>query len=269
MNISAVVLTRNEVKNIKKCLDSLDFCEEIIIIDDFSTDKTTEIIQNLKSKVKIYSRKLGGDFAAQRNFGLSKAKSDWILFLDADEEITPELKKEIANNIKSENSTEAFFLKRRDYFWGRELRHGELAKVTSKGLIRLVKKDSGKWMGNVHEVFHTARNCKTLNGHINHYPHPTLSEFIKDINKYSTLRAHELQRRGYETNLFKIVFMPIIKFIFNYFIMLGFLDGAAGFTYSFMMSFHSFLVRSKLYQLNYLGHPESSEGSSDEGSANN
>ncbi|EKE21361.1 MAG: Glucosyltransferase, partial [uncultured bacterium] len=170
MNISAVVLTKNEEKNIKKCLESIDFCEEIIILDDFSTDKTIEIVHKILKIHKVYKvlqRKLNGDFAAQRNYGLSKATRDWVLFLDADEEISPELKKEIVSCIKDKDSIEAFYLKRRDFFWDRELKHGELSSVTKKGLIRLVKKESGKWMGNVHEVFHTAQNCKILNGYIN------------------------------------------------------------------------------------------------------
>jgi hypothetical protein len=104
-------------------------------------------------------------------------------------------------------------------------------------------------MGTVHEVFYTADNVGQLENFINHYPHPTLSEFINDINNYSSIRAEELFTQGVRTNVFQIIFYPLIKFKYNYFILFGFLDGPAGFVYSFMMSFHSFLVRSKLYQL--------------------
>ncbi|MEK7523386.1 MAG: hypothetical protein AAB569_07385, partial [Patescibacteria group bacterium] len=114
---------------------------------------------------------------------------------------------------------------------------------------RLVKKNSGTWMGTVHEVFHTANEVGQLNGYLNHYPHPTLKEFINDINYYSSIRAEELFNRQTKTNIFKIIFFPFGKFIYNYFLNFGFLDGPAGFTYAFMMSFHSFLVKSKLYQL--------------------
>lgn len=253
MKITAVVLTKNEEKNIERCLKSLDFCDEIVIVDDYSTDKTLGIIQkleiksqNLKSKVKIYNRKLKEDFAQQRNFGLSKANNEWVLFVDADEVVTEELKLEIQS---SKLEKDAFYIKRRDYFWGNELKYGEVRQIRQIGLIRLIRKDSGLWMGDVHEVFHTAKNIGQLNGFLNHYPHPTLKEFISDVNRYSSIRAEELFNRGKETNVFEIIFFPFCKFFYNYFINLGFLDGPAGFTYAFMMSFHSFLVRSKLYQL--------------------
>ena len=257
MKISAVVLTKNEEKNIERCLKSLDFCNEIIIVDDYSTDKTLGIIQklevksqNLKSKVKIFNRELKEDFAQQRNFGLSKASNEWVLFVDADEEITKELTGEIVKLLNGYIVKEnAFYLKRRDYFWNQELKFGEVKKIRDLGIVRLVKKNSGTWMGNVHEVFHTAKNAKQLKCFLNHYPHNTLKEFIGDINRYSDIRAKELFNLGTKTNIFEIIFFPLGKFIYNYILNLGFLDGPTGFTYSFMMSFHSFLVRSKLYQL--------------------
>lgn len=256
MKISAVILTKNEEKNIERCLRSLDFCDEIIIVDDYSTDKTLEIVNKVFKVIKfikyrIFERKINNDFAEQRNFGLSKATNDWVLFIDADEEISEELKKEIIglDPRLHRNNTNAYFLKRRDYFWNQELKFGEVKKVRDQGIVRLVKKGSGTWMGDVHEVFHTADNIGKLNGFINHYPHPTLKEFINDINHYSDIRAEELFDREAVTNIFEIIFFPFGKFIYNYFFNLGFLDGPAGFAYSFMMSFHSFLVRSKLYQL--------------------
>jgi glycosyltransferase involved in cell wall biosynthesis len=244
MKITAVVLTKNEDKNIKRCLQSLDFCDEVIVIDDFSTDKTVELIKN--PKVKVLKRKLNNDFAQQRNYGLEKASNNWVLFIDADEELTDELKSEI-KNLKFQS--EAYYIKRQDIFWGKTLRYGEVRQMRLSGLIRLIRKGSGLWMGDVHEVFHTAKNYGSLNGFINHYPHPTLKEFINDVNYYSSIRAEELFNHGVKTNILEIMFLPSGKFIYNFFLNLGFLDGPAGFTYAFMMSFHSFLVRAKLYQL--------------------
>lgn len=255
MKLSAVVLTKNEEKNIERCLKSLDFCDEIIIVDDYSTDNTKNIIlkikdQNDKSNIKIFEKKLDNDFAQQRNFGMSKASNEWVLFVDADEEVTKELTGEIVKLLNGYIVKEnAFYLKRRDYFWDQELKFGEVSKVHNLGIVRLIKKNSGKWMGSVHEVFHTAKNIGQLTGFINHYPHPTLKEFIKDVNRYSGIRAKELYDRETKINIFEIVFFPFGKFFYNYFLNLGFLDGPAGFTYAFMMSFHSFLVRTKLYQL--------------------
>ena len=257
MKISAVVLTKNEVKNIERCLKSLLFCDEIIVVDDYSTDKTTETVHKvLESRgrvtrpvhniYKIYERKLNNDFAQQRNYGLSKVSNEWVLFVDADERISENLKFEI-QNLKFD--ADAYYIRRRDYFWGKELVYGEVRQIRQIGLIRLIRKGSGQWMGTVHEVFHTANKVGQINGFLNHYPHPTLKEFIKGINHYSNIRAEELFNRGVKINIFEIIFFPFGKFLYNYFLNLGFLDGPVGFTYAFMMSFHSFLVRAKLYQL--------------------
>jgi len=255
MNLSAVVLTKNEEKNIERCLKALDFCNEIIVVDDYSTDNTKNQIskiknQNDKLNIKILNNNLNNDFAQQRNFGLLKSSNDWVLFIDADEEVSKELKKEIVSLFHgSIVKTNAFNLRRRDYFWNQELRYGEVKKVREQGIARLVRKNAGTWMGSVHEVFHTAKNIGQLYGFLNHYPHPTLKEFISDVNNYSSIRAEELFKRGVKTNIFEIIFFPFGKFIYNYFLNFGFVDGPAGFTYAFMMSFHSFLVRAKLYQL--------------------
>src|SRR5216684_4115292 len=100
--ITVVILTKNEENNIRNCINSLLWCDEIIIIDDYSTDATLLEISNLKSqnlKIKIFKRKLNNDFAIQRNFGLSKAKGEWILFIDADEIVSKLLKREILSKI--------------------------------------------------------------------------------------------------------------------------------------------------------------------------
>ena len=258
MKLSTVILTKNEEKNIERCLKSLDFCDEIIIVDDYSSDKTLEKIKTLKSeignksKIEVYQRNLNGDFAAQRNFGMEKASGEWVLFVDADEEVNENLKLEI-RNLKLEKKIAAYYIKRRDWFWGREVRFGEVGQIRQRGLIRLIRKGLGKWEGKAHEEL-KVKNQKLkvgrLKNYLNHYPHPTIKEFLKEINFYSSLRADELFQQGKRTNIFEIVLFPLGKFFLNYFLRLGFLDGAVGFVYAFMMSFHSFLVRGKLYMLN-------------------
>jgi len=169
MKISAVVLTKNEEKNIGRCLKSLDFCDEMIIVDDYSTDNTKNQIskikdQNDKLNIKIFEKHLNNDFAEQRNFGMKKTNNDWVLFIDADEEVTKELTGEIVKLLNSYIVKEnAFYLRRRDYFWNQELKFGEVRQIRQMGLIRLIKKNSGIWMGTVHEVFHTAKNVSRLN----------------------------------------------------------------------------------------------------------
>ena len=248
MKISAVILTKNEENNLERCLKSVLFCDEIVIIDDFSTDKTLEIAKRYKAKV--FKRELNNNFSSQRQFAFSRAGGEWLLFIDADEEVSLELKNDIKNVFSHGNQKiVAYYIKRRDFWWGRELKYGETQKARNKGLIRLIRKNHGLWHGFVHEVFKTKEATSCLSGFLNHYPHPTLTEFISDVNRYSSLRAKELFSQKKRTNICQIILYPLFKFKLNYFIYLGFLDGVPGFVYAFMMSFHSFLVRVKLYQL--------------------
>jgi len=261
--LSAVVLTKNEEKNIERCLNSLDFVDEIVVVDDYSIDNTLNQIskikyQNEKTKFKIFQRKLNSDFSKQRNFGMEKASGEWVLFLDADEEVSPDLKEEIKEVIRyatlERDDLVGFYIKRRDFFWGKEVKFGEVLKVRKKGILRLIKKGFGKWEGKVHEKLQVTSyklQVVSLKNFINHYPHPTIKDFLQEINFYSSLRANELFEQGKKTNILEIIFYPLFKFILNYFIYLGFLDGPPGFVYAFMMSFHSFLVRGKLYIKNY------------------
>ncbi|MEK7079437.1 MAG: glycosyltransferase family 2 protein [Patescibacteria group bacterium] len=252
MKISAIILTKNEEKNIERAIKSVAFCDEIIIVDDLSSDNTLENAQitndkyQIKSKFQILKHESKGDFAAQRNWAMEKAKNERVLFLDADEEVSEELKSEIIKIAR--NDINAYYIKRRDFWWGRELKFGETAKTRNKGIIRLVKKGSGKWKGVVHEEFVTDLPVGQLRGFLNHNPHPTLKEFIHDINLYSSIRARELQKQGKKGNILPVLLYPPAKFFLTFFIYLGFLDGAAGFAYAFLMSFHSFLVRAKLFQ---------------------
>ena len=278
VKLTAIILTKNEEKNIERCLKSVDFCDEVIVVDDFSEDKTVELVNKVfkvhkvDKDYKVFQRKLNNDFAMQRNFAMEKASGEWVLFIDADEEVTQELKNEISrvilnsflraqdysliqdlNQIPNQvrNDIGAYYLKRRDFWWGRELIYGETSKIRQVGLIRLIRKNSGKWEGKVHEEFRIKNSelkINLLNNFINHYPHQNVKEFLEEINFYSTLRAREMRGQGKNSNIFEIIFYPLLKFLLTYIIKLGFLDGSAGFAYAFFMSFHSFLVRAKLYR---------------------
>lgn len=242
--ISSVVLTKNEEKNIKDCLDSLRWCDEIVVIDDFSEDKTTEIAK--KYGARISKRALDNDFASQRNFGLEKAKGDWVLFVDADERVSQSLQEEILKLLGQNTSYIGFYLHRRDFMWGKELKHGEPGNVR---LLRLAKRDSGKWERRVHEVWDVKGRVGELKNPLIHYPHPTLREFIAEVDWMSTLHAQENKREGKKSNLFKIVLFPKMKFLNNWILKRGFLDGTPGFLVAMVMAFHSFLSWGKLWLL--------------------
>ena len=246
MSLSVIILAKNEEQNLPRVIKSVDFADEILVFDDGSIDKTKEIAEKYQAQVIKLGQ--GLDFSEKRNRAMQEAKNEWLLFIDADEEMTKELKTEIISLLERPEFA-AYYLKRRDFFWGKELKHGELKKVYEQGIIRLMKKNSGKWVGKIHEVFVTGSPTSRLKNFINHYPHPTIKIFLEKVNSYSTQRAQELFDSGKKTNILEIIFLPWGKFILNYFIYLGFLDGPAGFVYAFMMSFHSFLVRGKLSEI--------------------
>lgn len=241
MNLSAIVIAKNEEEDIGDCIKSLKFCDEVIIIDDFSTDETVKIAKKLKAKV--YKRKLANDFSSQRNFGLKKAKGEWVLFLDADEIISDRLSKEILKSVKNP-SFNGYFLKRKDNFKGMFLKYGETGTIR---LLRLGRRKSGKWIRKVHEHWEIEGKVGELRNPIIHYPHKIFRDFIKNVNVYSSIHAKENYKEGKNSSILKIIIIPVAKFINNYVYKLGFLDGSFGFVVSATMSFHSFLSWSKLW----------------------
>lgn len=247
--ISAVILTKNEEKNIKKCLESIKWCDEIIIIDDKSSDKTLEIAR--KYKTIIYENPLNNDFSWQRNFGLSKASNEWVLFIDADEAVSDALAYEISNAItlKDQNlrNFNGFYIKRSDFMWGKVLKHGETGGIK---LLRLGRKGCGIWEGKTHEKWKTEGLTGKLVNPILHFPHQTLGEFLKEINFYTDVRAEELKSKDVKVPSVSILFYPLGKFFLNFILKKGYMDGMQGLIFAIMMSFHSFLVRGKLWMKN-------------------
>ena len=245
MNLSAIVLTKNEEKEIKECFECLNFCDEIIIIDDNSSDRTIDFAK--KMGARVYKRKLGKNFAAQRNFGLSKARGKWVLFVDADERVSEFLRNEIIQitNDPTINYLGLYF-KRDDYIWGRKLKHGETANVK---LLRLARRKAGRWTRRVHEIWNVVGRTRDLKNPLIHYPHSTLADFITSVNFTSSLHARANLEEGKKSSLTKIIVWPIGKFVSNYIFKRGFLDGIQGFIVALVMSFHSYLAWSKLWFL--------------------
>ncbi|MFA5749632.1 MAG: glycosyltransferase family 2 protein [Candidatus Shapirobacteria bacterium] len=249
-NISLVLLTKNESKNLEKNFDWLDSCrriKEIIIVDDNSTDNTLEIAQNFNSKtrsVQIFNRGLDGDFSAQRNFAVSKTKYNWVFYLDADERPSKKLIRFLNHIDKLKYKNYSF--KRHDTFLKHELKYGETAYLD---FVRLFKKKYGHFVGQVHEDWQSPKIIKETKLIIYHNSHSTLKSFIQKINFYTDIRSKELFDQNITTNIFEIIFFPIGKFIQNYFLRLGFLDGTPGIIMALCMSFHVFLNKAKLWHL--------------------
>ena len=241
--ISAVILTHNNEDSIGRTLASVSWCDERIVMDDMSTDTTVDIAK--KHGAVVYKRDLLDDFAAQRNVALAKTKGEWVLFVDSDEVIPSELAREIQSSMTDTHSTIAgYFCKRTDVMWGRELRHGETTHVM---LLRLAKKNAGVWRGRINEIWDIQGKTEIFHTPILHFPHPNVAQFLSEINRYSTIRARQLHEKGIRTNLFEIIAYPVGKFFLNYVWRLGILDGMPGAASAILMSFHSFLVRAKLW----------------------
>jgi len=249
-NLSLILLTHNESKNLEKNFDWLKNCRairEIVVVDDDSTDNTIEIAQKLASKhriITILHRELNNDFSAQRNFAISKCKYNWIFWLDADEKPTKKLIRFL--NHFNKHQYKSFSFKRQDIFLKHTLKHGE---NSSLNFIRLFNKKYGKLTGQVHEIWKTNKTTKQTKLVILHYSHTTIKSFIQKINFYTDIRSQELFNQKIHTNIFQIIFFPIGKFIQNYFFRLGFLDGTPGIIMSLCMSFHVFLNKAKLWHL--------------------
>ena len=241
--ISAVVLTRNEEEIIGLCLKSLSWVDDLVVVDDDSSDKTVSFAKELGARV--FSHSLENNFSQQRNFALEKARGKWVLFVDADEQVTIELKEEILREIKKD-AFNGFLIKRNDFLWGREMKWGELKNIW---LLRLGKKDKGTWQRRVHENWLVEGKIGKLKHPLLHHSHSSLTDLLTKINFYSTLHADCLSKEGKSGSCLKIFFYPSLKFVNNYFLKLGFLDGTRGLVINMIMSLHSFLAQGKLFLL--------------------
>ena len=241
--LTAVILAKNEARNLPACLKSLQFADQILVIDDNSADQTVQIAK--KHGARAITHPLSGDYAAQHNFAISAVKSGWILFVDADERVSQPLAAEITQAITRIEYT-GYYLRRLDQLWGRQLHYGDTGRVW---LLRLARKGAGQWSGRVHETWNIIGRTKRLKSPLDHLPHPSVVDFLHRINFYSTLRAEELQTQGKKSSLVQIIFYPLFKFLRLYILSLGFLDAIQGFIHAMMMAFYSFLVRGKLWLL--------------------
>jgi glycosyltransferase involved in cell wall biosynthesis len=245
-NLSVVIITKDEEKNIGRCLESIkDIADEIIIIDSFSTDKTREICSAYR--VKFLTREWLG-YTETKNFGNSLATGEYILSLDADEELSAELKSGINHLKNSDNLAEAYSFNRLTSFCGRWIRHGGWYPDRK---IRLWKKDTAYWEGLVHEklVLENKSAIEHLRGDILHHSYYSINDYLKQMIRYTDLAAEENLRRGKKAPLIRLILSPFSKFIGGYFLRAGFLDGFSGLTISILSSTATYLKYAKTRQL--------------------
>ncbi|BDU49680.1 glycosyltransferase [Haliovirga abyssi] len=242
MKISVSMITYNEENKLEKTLKSVyNWVDEIVIVDSYSSDKTVEIAKKYGAKVYIEDWK---GFGKQKNSALEKCTGDWILLIDADEEITENLRDEILNIINSDKIEKNVYKIPRISWWFGKKTHEK------DSVIRLVKKDSGKYNEKeVHEEFVTKENIGVLKNSINHYTYVSLEEYFMKFNKYTTLAALELRKKGRKFNLGRLFFEPIRNFLKIYIGKKGILEGYYGFLRAILSGMYGIVRYSKLYLL--------------------
>ncbi len=240
--ISACVIARNEAERLPACLERLAWADEVVLVDDESTDGTADVARRFGARVFV--RALGGDFAAQRNFALERASGDWVLFVDADEHVEPPLRDEIVAAV-GDAAVNGYALRRQDVTFGHALRYGESMRVP---LLRLARREAGRWHGRVHEVWRVARPIRVLREPLLHHSHRTIAAFIRKVNDQSALAAARLTDEDRTGNAWQLVAYPLASFLRNYVVRQGFRDGVPGLVYAILMTLHPFLARAKAWE---------------------
>ena len=245
MRLSVIVITKNESSHIGDCLDSVSFADEIIVVDSGSSDNTMNIAK-AKGALVTQTTDWPG-FGQQKNRALDLATGDWVLSIDADERVTPELAQEIIHEL-SQPRADAYKIARLSNFEGRWIRH---SGWWPDHVLRLFKRGTARFKDvPVHESVQTASTVAVLKGHFLHYPYANLEVFIAKINMYSTHAAAMMHAKGKKTSVLGATGHAIWTFIRIYLIRLGFLDGKEGFTLAVMAAAGSFFRYNKLLLLN-------------------
>ena len=242
--ITAIIPTLNEEIHIVDAIKSVDFADEIIVIDSYSTDKTVELAH--AANVRIVQHQFI-DFSSQKNYAIDQATHNWIYVLDADERVTPQLRDEILEQIENTDEFVGFYIFRTFYFAGRKLSYSGWQRDK---VIRLFRKDKCRYNGKlVHESITTEGEIGFLKNKLEHYSYRSYDHYINKLNHYSSLKAQSLHNKGKKVTLYHLLIKPPARFIIHYFIRLGFLDGFPGFIISVVQSYGVLTRYIKLWLL--------------------
>lgn len=247
MTISACITTHNEELNIERTLKSLDWVDEIILVDCESTDSTIEIAQ--KFKCKIFSQPNDSNLNVNKNYGFTNTSSDWILCLDADEVIPKTLEQEIRLLLDSLVEENGFFIRRKNNYFGRFLMHG--GNYPDKQL-RLFRKNFGKFPAkHVHERLEVKGKVGILREPFEHYPYRDIKQYIEKLNFYTTFECGFRLQQGIKFSIprfLMILLSAFFRFLRRYIFKLGFLDGFQGFAAAFFDFVSQILIQIKLWE---------------------
>jgi glycosyltransferase involved in cell wall biosynthesis len=242
--LSAVLITRNAANVLEPCLESLAFADEIVVIDSGSNDGTADIAQRYRARV-VQKEWLG--FGRQKQFAVEQARNDWVLCLDADERVSPELAASIQAALASPVSP-VYRMPRRNRFLGRWLAHGEGYPDWSP---RLFNRMNARWSDDlVHEKVLFAVTPGTLRGDLMHDSTDDLANYLDRQNRYTTLAARQAFERRTSVGVVHLLLSPVVRFFKFYILRLGFLDGVPGLLHISIGCMNSYMKYAKLIELN-------------------
>ena len=241
--ISGLVITYNEEKNIAAIIENLNFVDELIILDSFSSDKTKEIATSF-SNVTFIQNKFE-DFTKQRNLALSKSKYSWILFLDADERIPEDLKNEILNEVKKPKTASAYYFYRKFMFKDKPLHYS--GWQTDKN-IKLFKKEKAIYRIDrlVHEKLIIEGSEEKLKNKLIHFSYTDYESYKQKMINYGNLKAKELFLKNFKPNLVHFYVKPVYKFLYSYLIRFGIFDGKRGIIICYLNAMSVFVTYQKI-----------------------
>ncbi len=245
MKISATIITFNEQKNIARAIESLRCCEEVVVVDSGSTDRTAEIASRLGARVVEHPWE---GFAKQKNVASEAAAHDWILSIDADESLSEALEAEIWQLKKKGPEYDAYTMPRLAQYLGRWILHSGWHPDRK---IRLYNRGKGRWVGNyVHESVAVDGRIGHLDANLLHYTCDSLSEHLETMNRYTTLAAQQLVAEKVPIGMRHLLLDPPWTFIRNYFLKRGFLDGVEGLAICYMAATYNFVKYAKAKFMN-------------------
>lgn len=232
MKITAIAITFNEAEAIESFIKSLWFVDEIVIVDSFSTDDTVALAST-SDKVTVHQRTFD-NFSAQKNFALSKATNNWVVFFDPDEEITKELANEIVNELKNPKAI-AYFVKRQLHFMGKRIKY---SGFQTDWIVRVYNRKFCRYNDNlVHEVLETEGKTAKLKNRLPHHTYKSFDGYMEKLHRYSSLQAEMLYAKKKKPNFTHFLVRPLYRFWHQYLVRLGILDGKEGFILAYINAF--------------------------------
>jgi len=246
--ISALILAKNEAANIAECIKSVSFCDEVLVIDDFSTDDTVKIAKSLGARV--IQKDMAGDWGEQQTFAIKSAGCPWVLFIDADERVTENLAQEI-KEVLQKGELVSGWIKRRSVFRHNKAAHGVLRP---DWVDRLFPAKGSYVTGKVHPKIVAPYKEVRLKGEMLHYTYESWEQYIRKLNNYTSLAAQKYEKEGRSCSFLKdVVLRPFWAFLKVYIFDLGFLDGKMGWALSVNHYFYTMNKYLKLYHLKKSG----------------